>query len=322
VRLVCPDGEPQYRSLLDPEQLERLETDRHELAWFDRLPDSVDGWIERLRDAEGVLLLWRLPPGVLSACPTVQVVSFVGTGVETYVDLEEAQATDVTVCNVPRYGANAVAEHALAMIFAVARRVRDGDDAVRGGAWEQAEGLELRGRRLGVVGAGPIGARMIELGKALGMTVVCWTRRPSPERAAALGAPLVELEELFAGADVVSLHLARAPETEGIIDRRLLGLLQPHAILVNTARGALLDEAALAEMLEAGAIWGAGVDVLGAEPPPDDHPLLGSPRTVITPHVAFHTEQASRELLRESLENLLAFARGEPRNVRTGPAVA
>jgi phosphoglycerate dehydrogenase-like enzyme len=316
VRLVCPDGEPQYRRLLDAEQLERLDADQHELVWFDRVPDSGEGWIERLRDAEGVLLLWRLPPGVLRACPSVQVVSFVGTGVETYVDLPEAEEGGVTVCNVPRYGANAVAEHALALILAVARRVGEGDRAVRAGAWEQTEGLELRGRRLGVVGAGPIGARMIELGKALGMTVVCWTRRPSPERADALGAPLVELEELFASSDVVSLHLARAPETEGIIGRRLLALLQPHAILVNTARGALLDEAALAELLRRGAIWGAGVDVLGAEPPPDDHPLLTSPRIVVTPHVAFHTEQASRELLRESLENLLAFARGEPRNVR------
>jgi D-3-phosphoglycerate dehydrogenase len=315
VRLVCPDGEPQYRRLLDPKQLERLEADGHELAWFDRVPDTVAGWIERLRDAEGVLLLWRLPPGVLRASPSVRVVSFVGTGVETYVDLEEARAAGVTVCNVPRYGANAVAEHALALILAVARRVRDGDHAVRGGAWEQTEGLELRGRRLGVVGAGPIGARMIELGKALGMNVVCWTRRPSPERAQALGAPLVRLEKLFASSDVVSLHLARSAETEGIIGRSLLGLLQPHAILVNTARGALLDERALAELLEGGAIWGAGLDVLGVEPPPDDHPLLASPRTVVTPHVAFHTEQASRELLRESLENLLAFARGAPRNV-------
>src|SRR5207244_6026309 len=133
-------------------------------------------------------------------------------------------------------------------------RVPAGDRAVRVGSWEQTDGLELRRRRLGVVGAGPIGARMIELGKALGMSVVCWTRRRSPERERELGAPLVELDELFASADVVSLHLAHRPETERLVDRRLLGLLQPHAILVNTARGALVDEAALAELLDAGAI--------------------------------------------------------------------
>jgi D-3-phosphoglycerate dehydrogenase len=317
VRIVCADGEPQYSRLLDDGQLSRLEADGHELDWFDGAPDSVEGWIERLRGAEALLLLWGLPRGALSASPSVRVISFVGTGVETYVDLDEARAGGVTVCNVPRYGANAVAEHALALVLAVARRVLDGDRAVRAGSWEQTEGLELRGRRLGVVGAGPIGARMIELGRALGMTVACWTPRRSPERERELGAPLVELEELFASADVVSLPLDHRPETEGIVDRRLLGLLQPHAILVNTARGALVDEAALAELLEAGAIGGAGLDVLGAEPPPADHPLLSSPRTVLTPHVGFHTADATAELLRDSLENLLAYARGEPQNVRT-----
>src|SRR5919108_3436368 len=189
VRLVCADGEPQYRRLLSEEQLARVEAEGHELAWFDGAPDSIDGWIERLRGAEGLLLLWRLPQGVLAASPSLRVVSFVGTGVETYVELDEARAAGLTVCNVPRYGANAVAEHALALVLAVARRVADGDRAVRAGAWEQTEGLELRGRRLGVVGAGPIGRRMIELGKALGMTVACWTQTPSAARERELGAP-------------------------------------------------------------------------------------------------------------------------------------
>jgi phosphoglycerate dehydrogenase-like enzyme len=316
VKLVCPDGEPQYRSLLEPEQLARLEAEGNELEWFDGAPESVESWVERLSGADGVLLLWRLPPGVLRACPTVRAISFVGSGVESYVEMDEARAAGVTVCNVPHYGANAVAEHALALALAVARRVADGDRTVRGGSWEQTEGVELNGRRLGVVGAGPIATRMIELGRALGMTVVCWTRRRTPDRARELGAPFVELDDLFATADVVSLHLAHTPETEGIIDRGLLSLLQSHAILVNTARGILVDEVALAELLEAGAIAGAGLDVLGSEPPPEDHPLLSAPRVVLTPHVGFLTAESSRELMRVSLENLLAFARGEPQNVR------
>lgn len=315
MKLLCPDGEPQYRRLLDPEQLARLAAEGNELEWHDAAPDSDAAWIERLREAEGVLLLWRLPAGVLAACPRVRVVSFVGTGVEMYVELAEARTGGVAVCNVPRYGDNAVAEHALALALAVARRVPEGDRLVRRGSWEQLDGLELRGRRLGVVGAGPVGARMIQLGKALGMDVLCWTRRRSPERERELDAPLVELDELFASSDVVSLHLAHRPETEGIVDGRLLGLLRPEAILVNTARGALVDEAALAELLAAGAIRGAGLDVLGAEPPPADHPLLSSPRVVLTPHVAFNTAEASGDLLRIALENLLAFARGKPQNV-------
>jgi phosphoglycerate dehydrogenase-like enzyme len=317
VRIVCPDGEPQYRRLLDREQLARLAAEGNELEWHDAAPGSDEGWIERLQDAEGVLLLWRLPPGLLAACPRVRVVSFVGTGVEMYVELDEARAGGVAVCNVPRYGDNAVAEHALALALAVARRVTEGDGLVRAGAWEQLDGLELRGRQLGVVGAGPVGTRMIRLGKALGMTVVCWTRRRSPERERELGAPLVDLDELFASSDIVSLHLAHRPETEGIVDRRLLELMRPDAILVNTARGALVDDAALAELLAAGSIRGAGLDVLGAEPPPSGHPLLSSPRVVLTPHVAFNTAEASGDLLRIALENLLAFARGEPQNLVT-----
>ena len=311
MRLVCADGEPQYRAMLAEEQLARMRADGHELVWFDGVPETTEGWIERLRGADGLLLLWDLPRGVIAASPQLRVVSFAGTGVEMYVDLDEARAAGVTVCNVPSYAANAVAEHALALILAVARGVVDGDREVRAGAWEQTEGLELRGRRLGVVGAGPIGMRMIELGKALGMSVLCWTRRKRK-----VGVPLVELDQLFATSDVVSLHLAHLPETEGIVDRRLLGLLQPHAILVNTARGSLVDEAVLAELLEEGAIGGAGLDVLVAEPPPRDHPLLAAPRVVFTPHVGFHTAESAREMMRGTLENLLAFARGAPQNVR------
>jgi phosphoglycerate dehydrogenase-like enzyme len=174
----------------------------------------------------------------------------------------------------------------------------------------------VRGRRLGVVGAGPIAVRVIELAQALGMSVVCWTRRRSADRERELGVPLVELEELFASSDVVSLHLAPHPETERIVDRRLLSLLRPHAILVNTARGSLVDEAALAELLVRGAIRGAGLDVLGTEPPPADHPLLAAPRTVLTPHVGFNSSEAADELMHVALENLLAFARGRPQNVR------
>lgn len=318
MRLVCADGEPQYHRRLGRDQLDRLEAEGHELVWFDGAPDSVDGWVERLQGAEGLLLLWRLPPGVLSASAGIRVVSFVGTGVETYVDMEEARAAGVTVCNVPRSGANAnaVAEHALALMLAVARGLLDCDRAVRAGGWEQTEPFDLRGRRLGVVGAGPVAVRLIELAHAIGMTVVCWTRRRSPERERELGVPLVELEELFASSDVVSLHLAARAETEGIVDRRLLSLLQPHTILVNTARGSLVDEASLAELLDRGAIRGVGLDVLGTEPPPRDHPLLTAPRTVLTPHVGFNSDAAANELMRVALENLLAFARGRPQNVR------
>jgi D-3-phosphoglycerate dehydrogenase len=230
--------------------------------------------------------------------------------------MDEARACGVAVCNVPIYGANAVAEHALALALAVARGVAAGDAAVRQGEWAQARGLELGGRRLGVVGAGPTGARMIELGRALGMDVVCWTRTRSAERERELGAPLVELDELFRTSDVVSIHVAYRPETERLVDARLLELMRPEAILVNTSRGAVVDERALASALEEGRIFGAALDVFSREPPPPDHPLLACPRAVLTPHLGFFTVESSATLVRTALGNLLAFARGEPQNVR------
>ncbi len=317
MRFVCADGEEQYRAVLDPDQLARLEAAGHELVWFEGRPRTLEEWQERLVGAEGLLLMWSLPAGLLAGHPRLRVVSFVGTGAASYVDLAEARASGVHVCYVPNYGANAVAEHAFALAFAVARAIPQGDRLVRSGRWSPGQygGLELRGRRLGVIGVGPIGARAIEIGRALGMEVVAWTRSPSPERARRLGVRFVALEELFASADLVSLHLAHTPETERLIGRRLLSLLKPEAILVNTARGQLLDSEALVELLERGAFRGAGLDAFEEEPLPAGHALLRCPRVVLTPHVAFNTPEAKAELVRIALDNLLAFATGEPRNL-------
>jgi phosphoglycerate dehydrogenase-like enzyme len=316
MRFVCADGDDASRALLD---VEPARAAGHELVWHDGAPVDADEWIGRLDGADGVMLMWGIPRGVLEAVPTVRVVSFAGSGAEGYVPLDEAEGCGVTVCNVPSYGANAVAEHAFALAFALARRVCEGDALVRRGGWRPGAlgGLELTGRRLGVVGAGPIGARAVAIGKALGMAVMAWTRTPSPAREEELGAPFVPLERLFAESDVVSLHLAHRPETERFVDERLLCLMQPHAFLVNTARSQLVATEALVAALEEGRIGGAAIDAFEEEPLPADHPFLGAPRLLLTPHVAYNTREATAELLRLTLENLLLFAAGQPRNVYT-----
>jgi phosphoglycerate dehydrogenase-like enzyme len=319
VRFVCADGEEQYRRLL-------LGTDLggNELGWMDGRPGDQGEWSKRLRGADGLLLLWGLPSGVLTTSPHVRVVSFAGTGAGSYVDLDEAGRLGVTVCNVPRYGANAVAEHAVALAFAVARQIPVGDRLVRSGAWGPGhyDALELRGGRLGVVGVGPIGTRVIELGRALGMSPAAWTRSPTSERARGLGVDFVPLDKLFGTSDLVSLHVAHTPGTERLVDRRLLSLLQPHAVLVNTARGQLVDNVALVELLEAGSFRGAGIDVFEHEPLPLGDPLLSCERVVLTPHIGFNTPQSSAELLRIAVENLVVFAAGTPQNVVRSPAWA
>jgi phosphoglycerate dehydrogenase-like enzyme len=311
---VCPDGEPQYRETI-VRHAGCLRDDGHEFRYFDGPPGDASTWDERLRDADGVLLLLDLPNDAIQRNPSLRVVSFCGTGVRAFVDVDVAAATGVTVCNVPAYGADAVAEHAFALAFAAARSVAQGDRMIRAREWGQSEGLQLRGKTLGVVGAGPIGGRALEIGRALGMSCIFWTRNPTPERERRLGAEYVELPALFERSDLVSIHLAHTPETEGLIGGDLLGRMSAHAVLVNTARGAVLDGGALGDLLEAGRLKAAGLDVFESEPPSPDDPLVRSGRTVLTPHVGFCTPEANDELLLIGIENLRAFAAGKPRNV-------
>lgn len=316
MKFVCADGDEESRALLDPRLAEAA---GHELAWFDGRPADEDEWLRRVDEADGLMLMWDLPRGVLSAAESVRVISFAGSGAGSYVPMDEADRRGVVVCNVPSYGANAVAEHAFALAFALARRVCEGDRLVRVGRWRPGafRGLELAGRRLGVVGAGSIGARAVEIGRALGMDVAVWTRSPSAAREVELGAPFVTLEQLFAESDVVSIHLAHRPETERLVDERLLRLMRRHALLVNTARSQLVDTEALVRALEGGRIGGAAIDAFEEEPLPADHPLLGAPNLLLTPHVGYNTPEATAELLRVTLENLIAFAAGRPQNVYT-----
>ena len=317
MRFVCADGDEGARAHLD---MKPARAAGHELVWHDRAPADADEWVDRLRGADGVFLMWGVPGGVLSAVPTVRAVSFAGSGAGSYVPLDEAKRCGVIVMNVPSYGANAVAEHAFALAFALARQLRDGDTLVRSGSWRPGAlpGVELAGRRLGVVGAGPIGARAVAIGKALGMTTTAWTRSPSRSREEELGAPLVPLERLFADSDVVTLHVAHTPETERLVDERLLRLMPPRALLVNTARSQLVDADALVAALEEGRLGGAAIDAFEEEPLPLSHPFLRAPRLLLTPHVAFNTGEATAELLRLTLENLILWAAGRPRNVYGG----
>ncbi|HEU4657708.1 MAG TPA: 2-hydroxyacid dehydrogenase [Capillimicrobium sp.] len=315
MHFVCIDGEPQFEEVVTRLADELLVSAGHTFTYHDTTPASEAEYAERLEGADGVLVLFTVPPEVLRAGGDLKVLSWCGTGVARFVDLDAASAGGVTVCNVPSYGANAVAEHALMLLLGVARRLPRADALVRDGAWEQFECLELTGRRLGVVGLGTIGERMVQLGKGVGMDVVAWTRRATPERAASLGVELVSLEELFDTSDAVSIHLAHTSETERIVDRSLLERLHDRAIVVNTARAEVVDTDALAELVAEGRLWGVGADVFDSEPPEPDDGLLGSERSVLTPHTAFFTASAAEEQYRIAIANLAAFAEGRPTNV-------
>lgn len=315
MHFVCPDGEPQYDQLVNGLADELLTSAGHSFEYFDAAPTSDAAFAARIEPADGLLVLFTVPPPVVAGAERLKVLSWCGTGVARFIDLDVAAGAGVVVCNVPSYGANAVAEHALTLLYAAARRIPRADALVRAGEWEQFESLELTGRRLGVVGVGTIGRRMVELGRGVGMDVVAWTRRPSAERAEALGVEFVSLEELFDSSDAVSVHIAHTADTEGLIDRSLLERLHEKAIFVNTARAEVVDTDALAELVADGRIWGAGMDVFDAEPPALTHGLLASKDAVLTPHTGFYTAPAVEEQYRIAIANLRAFADGGPTNV-------
>jgi D-3-phosphoglycerate dehydrogenase len=317
MRIVFPDGAGCVRHPSDLDPLRTLGA----VDFYDGVPRDKAELIERLRPAEAVVLDYSMMDAeVLRACERLRFISFLGIGYASCIDVAEATRRGVTIAYTPDYGATSVAEHALAMLLALTRHIGQAFVSAREGRWEPGRfvGMELRGKTLGIVGLGPIGSEMARLGAGLGMRLLGWTRRASPERAVH-GLTLVPLEELFATADVVSLHLAYTPESEGLVTRALLERMKPGAWFVNTARAKLVDNAALADLLRAGRLRGAALDVHEAEPPPADYVFRELPNVLITPHIGYNTAEASANMLRIAIATVEAFARGERLHVVNGP---
>src|SRR5438552_14337132 len=234
MRIVFPDG---AGCVQHPAELEPLRR-RGQVAVYDGRSPVRATLIERLRRAEAVVLDYsEMNAEVLRACERLRFISFLGIGYNSCIDVAEATRRGIAVAYTPDYGATSVAEHALAMMLALTRHVGHAFLSAREGRWEPGRfvGMELRGKTLGIVGLGPIGTEMGRLGAGLGMRLAGWTRRASPQRAVH-GLTLVALEELFATADVVTLHLAYTPESQGLVTRALLERMKPGAWFVNTAR--------------------------------------------------------------------------------------
>jgi D-3-phosphoglycerate dehydrogenase len=239
-----------------------------------------------------------MPTELVAQCPQLKHIVFLGTGAASYMNIDELQYRGVTVHTIKGYGDTAVAEHAIALMLAAARDIARMDRDVRAGIWTPQEGVQLFGKTLGVIGLGGIGAEVARLGKGLGMQVIAYNRT----RHADATVPLVDIDTLLARADVVSLNLVLNDETRGFLDAARIARLKPGVILVNTARGALVDEAALIAALQSGHIRHAGLDVFQAEPLNADHPLTTMPNVTLTSHAAFRTLEASMTLLRRAID--------------------
>lgn len=239
-----------------------------------------------------------LPTSALAACPALRHVIFLGTGARSYMNPEELAALGITVHTIKGYGDTAVAEHSIALMWAAARGIAAMDRGVRAGGWPRIAGVQLTGKTLGLIGFGGIAAEVARLAAGGGMRVLAWNRSPK----SAPGVSFVALDTLLAESHVVSLHLLLNDETRGFLDAGRLARLRPGAILVNTARGALVDEAALIAGLEAGHIGHAALDVFTTEPLPAGHPLARLPNVTLAAHSGFLTPEANETLLRRALE--------------------
>ena len=316
-RIVYPDASEQIAGLLDGARRERLGA----LGTF-RVhigpPADRDEFVSRIGDATALVLGWDLPVDVMRAAPHLELVSFCGIGAGNFVDLHEASRRGITVCNTPGYADDTVAEHALALMLGVARHLRRLDFNLRAGNWEQElAGIELGGKTLGLVGFGGIAARLAHFANALGMRVLAWTRRPDAHRARRHSVEFVPLEALLEQCDVLSIHVALTPETEGLIDAAALARTRRGVIVVNTARGQILDEEALITALRSAHVAGAGLDVFANEPLPENHPLTRLDNVLLTPHVAYNTPEATAKLLDIAVDNIVHYANGSPINVLT-----
>jgi D-3-phosphoglycerate dehydrogenase / 2-oxoglutarate reductase len=239
-----------------------------------------------------------LPMEFMAQCRGLKHIVFLGTGASSYMDVAALKGMDIEVHTIKGYGDIAVAEHTIALICAASRDLARMDRAVRTGVWEPLEGVELKGKTLGLIGLGGIGREVARIAHGMGMQVIAWNRtaREAPHGS------LVELDPLLHQSDIVSLHLALTEETRGFLGADRIARMKPGAIVVNTARGALIDEAALIAALRSGHIRHAGLDVFWAEPLKPDHPLARVENVTLSSHAAFRTREASMTLVRRAID--------------------
>ena len=266
----------------------------------DRIPALLDG-------AEIVIIDHTpLPTDIARRCNGLKHVVFLGTGARSYMNPEELAELGVEVHLIKGYGDTAVAECAIALMWAAARGIAQMDREMRAGNWLREDGMQLTGKTLGLIGFGGIAAEVARIALGSGMQVIAWNRTPKKFA----GVDFVSLDTLLAQSDVVSLHLLLNDETRGFVTPERIAAMKPGVILVNTARAAMIDEAAMIKALKSGHIRHAGLDVFNIEPLPADHPLTKLPNVTLSAHSAFRTPEASENLIRAAWEHCRRIAAG------------
>jgi D-3-phosphoglycerate dehydrogenase len=309
-RIVVPDDFPPAISGTEAEDKLREIGD---VKIYSSKAESQDELIARIKDFEAIINIrayTHLTRDVLDACPNLRLISIWGTGTDN-VDLQAAKEIGISVSNTPGANALSVAEHTIAILFSIARRIPHLDQGTRAGKWPRFEMVQLGGKVLGLFGLGAIGTLVARMAKGMGMEVIAWTLHPSGERAKQSGVQFVSKDELLRTSDAVSIHLRLSDETRHFLNQEDFALMKSTAFLVNTARAGLVNPDALYNALQAKIIAGAALDVFEQEPLAAENPIAALPNVVLTPHNAGMTPEATITGLLMAVENVARFLAGE-----------
>lgn len=317
MKIVVLDGYTENPGDLSWEGLRQL----GELTVYDRTTGGVAETIERIGDAQAVYTnKTPLPREVFEACPSIRFVGVLATGYNV-IDIRAARERNIPVANVPSYGTDAVGQFAIGLLLEICHHIGHHNQAVHEGAWEKNPDwcfwdyplIELAGKTMGIVGFGRIGQATGRMAKALGMRVIANDKYES-ESGRAIAA-YVDRETLFRESDVIALHCPLFPDTEGLINRENIGKMKDGVIILNNSRGQLVVEKDLAEALNSGKVYAAGLDVVSTEPIKGDNPLLRAKNCIITPHISWAPKESRARLMEIAVGNLRAFLEGETVNV-------
>ncbi|MDR0388507.1 MAG: D-2-hydroxyacid dehydrogenase [Spirochaetaceae bacterium] len=318
MKIVILDGYTENPGDLSWEGFEKL----GELTVYSRssLTDPQEA-ISRIDNA-GAVITNKTPISaeVIKACPSIKYIGVLATGYNV-VDSAAARARDIPVCNIPTYGTAAVGQFAMALLLEICHHIGHHDKAVHDGRWEHNDDwcfwdyplIELAGKTMGVSGFGRIGQVTGTIAKAMGMKVLAFDQYPNDSGRAI--AAYVSLDDLFAGSDVIAVHCPLFPETQGIINKNNIAKMKDGVIILNNSRGPLVVEQDLADALNSGKVYAAGLDVVSTEPIRGDNPLLTAKNCIITPHISWAPRESRSRLMDIAVENLAAFIRGSPVNV-------
>jgi D-3-phosphoglycerate dehydrogenase len=287
---------------------ERLEKSGDPKVRINRNPDIASDQYPKLLDGAAIAIVdhTALPTEVAKQCTGLKHVVFLGTGARSYMNPEELAVLGIEVHLIKGYGDTAVAECAIALMWEAARGIARMDREMRAGNWLREDAMQLTGKMLGLIGFGGIAAEVARIALGSGMRVIAWNRSPKKHP----GVEFVDLDELLTESDVVSIHLLLNDETRGLISRACIDAMKPGVILINTARGAIVDEAAMIDALKSGQIRHAGLDVFNIEPLPADHPLTKLPNVTLSAHSAFRTPEASENLIGAAWAHCRRIAKG------------